>query len=87
MTFDACNKRVCTKVDIKDDCFVEDSESFKIKVEVVKTKNVHKELLIEPSQRSITIEDTDGIEILLLIFKHRPVYVCMYNYVWQSCIL
>ena len=61
MTFDTCNKRVCTKVDIKDDCYVEDSETFTIKVEVVKTEKVHNELLIEPSERLIIIEDSDGM--------------------------
>ena len=55
MAFDACNKRVCTKVDIKDDCYVEDSETFKIQVE--KHSGVGNELVIEPSERQITIED------------------------------
>ena len=75
MTFDACNKRVCTKVDIKDDCYVENSESFKIKVEVVnsKSKNV---LLIEPSERFITIEDKDGMDITIDVQTSSG--VCVY---------
>ena len=63
MTFDGCNKRVCTKVDIKDDCYVEDSETFKIKVEVVKSEKVHNELLFEHSERLITVEDRDGMSL------------------------
>ena len=56
MTFDTCAKRVCTKVDINEDCYVENSETFKIKVE--KYRGVGNELVIEPSERQITIEDT-----------------------------
>ena len=63
VTFEACAKRVCTKVDIKADCFMEDLETFKIKVEVVKSEKVHNELSIEPSERLITIEDTDGMSL------------------------
>ena len=81
VTFDACAKRVCTKVDIKDDCYVEDSETFKIKVEVVKSENVHNELSIRPSERLITIEDTDSMSLNRDITTDNQtsssVYVCV----------
>ena len=63
MTFEACAKRACTKVDIKADCFMEDLETFKINVGVVKSEEVHNELSIEPSERQVTIEDTDSMSL------------------------
>ena len=63
MKFDRCNKTACTKVYINDDCYVEDLETFKIKVEVVKSENVHNELSIQPSERQITIKDTDRMSL------------------------
>ena len=71
MTFEGCAKRVCTKVDINDDCYVEDLETFKIKVEVVKSEEVHNELFLEPSERHITIEDTDSTSL------NRDITMCM----------
>ena len=42
---------------------MEDSETFKIKVEVVKSEKVHNELLFEHSERLISIEDRDGMSL------------------------
>ena len=77
MTFEACAKRVCTKVDIKDDCYVEDSETFKIKVEVVKSEKVHNELFIEPSERQITIEDRDSMSLNRDMLCDIKVYIVL----------
>ena len=78
MTFEACAKRVCTKVDINRDCFMEDLETFKIKVE--KYPGVGNELVIEPSERQITIEDRDSMSFNITTDNQTSsgVYICVY---------
>ena len=71
--FDCCNKRVCTKVDIKDDCYVETLEAFMIKVEVVTSDN---ELMTEPSERQIIIEDRDSRSFYRLLITSSV--LCVY---------